>query len=55
MKKNKIVIIVENGAVTEVRGRDENIEIEILDADNMDSEDFEAQVEEVEAEYPVIL
>ena len=53
--KNKIIIIVEGGVVIGVRSEydDFKVKVEILDADTMDSEEFESRVEAAEVEYPV--
>ncbi len=55
--KNKLnlIIIIERGVVVGVRAEHEDfkIKVEVLDADTMDSEDFEARVEAAEIEYPV--
>jgi hypothetical protein len=50
-----LIVIVESGVVVGVRSQDDNIKVKvkILDADNMDSEDFEAEMEEAENKYPV--
>lgn len=57
MHKNKIIIIVDGGVVVEVRAEhaDFKIKVEVLDADTMDSEEFEARMEAAEVEYPVEL
>ncbi len=53
--KTNLIVIVEGGVVVGVRADSEDVQIKakILDADSMDSEDFETEMEAAEAEYPV--
>ncbi len=53
--KTNLIVIVESGVVVGVRADSEDVQIKakILDADSMDSEDFETEMEAAEAEYPV--